>query len=143
MELDKEGMLPCKYCGSTRAYMEHDDLGWFGKCEQCEYESCYSDTREEALADWNRREHRTKEDTMKDIPDKDMAMITDSIESRITEALTPLYNQLAEQYGFDHAEADEMYDMGISTGLLPTMREAAVHLFEQLGMNVQGDGKGF
>ena len=77
------------------------------------------------------------------ITDKDMAMITDSIESRIAEALTPLYNQLAEQYKFDHAEADEMYDMGISTGLIPTMREAAVHLFEQLGMNVQGDGKGF
>lgn len=80
---------------------------------------------------------------MRNIPDKDMAMITDSIESRIAEALTPLYNQLAEQYKFDHAETDEMYDMGMHTGKLPEMRELAMQLFYSLGMDVQGDGKGF
>ena len=80
---------------------------------------------------------------MRTITDKEMAEITDSIESRIAEALTPLYNQLAEQYGFPRTNEDDMYDEGIDIGFIPDMRELAVRLFEHLGMDVQGDGKGF
>jgi len=80
---------------------------------------------------------------MRNIPDKDMAMITDSVESRIVEALTPLYNQLAEQYGFPKTNADDMYDEGIDTGKLQEMRELAIQMFYHLGMDIQGDGKGF
>lgn len=80
---------------------------------------------------------------MRIISDKSMAMITDSIESRITEALAPLYNQLAEEYGFPKTNADDMYDEGIKTGFIPDMRESAAKLFEHLGMDIQGDGLGF
>lgn len=80
---------------------------------------------------------------MRNIPDKDMAEICDAIENRMADALAPLYNHLARKYNFKYTTAEDMYNTGIDGDKLQEMRELAIQLFYQLGMDIQGDGKGF
>ena len=80
---------------------------------------------------------------MRTISDKEFTEITDELESVLANAVAKFHNKLAVKYGFDKADASEVADMGDETGDMPEMRECAISIMRNLGMDVQGDGKGF
>lgn len=50
MELD-----PCPFCGSNDVVMYGTGVGWYARCCDCAAASDLRDSRDEAVAAWNRR----------------------------------------------------------------------------------------
>jgi len=48
-----EELRPCPFCGSN--FVNMNRVGWWVVCENCGAEGPAKETREEALATWNRR----------------------------------------------------------------------------------------
>lgn len=78
------------------------------------------------------------------ITDKQMAAVGDTIEEAIADALTNVYNDIAYSFGVDQVTSSELFEAGeAGQGELFDMRDLALKLFAGLGIELEGDGKGF
>ena len=78
------------------------------------------------------------------ITDKEMADISDQIEEEIADALTNVYDKLATRFNEDAVTSFQLWKAGESgCNRLLAMRNLALSLFRDLGLDLEGDGKGF
>ena len=79
---------------------------------------------------------------MREINSKEFAArVDDRIENDVEVTLLPIFNHLARRFGFepirDTDEFETVYYMG---GYASRIRDIAIEMFEELGMNIQPDG---
>jgi len=80
---------------------------------------------------------------MKVISSKEYALhVQDEVENAIEDGLYGVYTDLAKRYGFDALDGSDFYDE-LSFRCLATMRDAAIELFEECGMDVRSDGRDY
>ena len=78
------------------------------------------------------------------ITDKEMAEISDQIEEELADALTNIYDKLATRFNEDAVTSFQLWKAGESgCGHLFAMRNLAINLFRDLGLELEGNGKGF
>lgn len=80
---------------------------------------------------------------MREISSKEYATkVQDAVEYAIEDALYDVYTGLAKRYGFEAMAGSDFYDE-LSFRCLATMRDMAIGLFEECGMDVKSDGRDF
>ena len=80
---------------------------------------------------------------MKVISSKEYALrVQNEVENAIEDGLYGVYIDLAKRYGFDALDGSDFYDE-LSFRCLATMRDAAIELFEECGMDIMPDGTEF
>ncbi len=78
---------------------------------------------------------------MREISSKEYTeQVGDLIEGAICDSLFNIYNRLAGKYGFEKATFDEFWSY-YCDGHIGDLRDNAIELFEELGMDIRPDGK--
>jgi len=79
---------------------------------------------------------------MRTISSKDYTLhVGDEIEWALEDALYDALTTISHRYGFDTVEHKAEFNDAFVDGYAATMRDLAIELFEELGMDVRPDGK--
>ncbi len=62
------------------------------------------------------------------------------VEVVLEDALCDFFNELAEEYGFDKATPDEFHESYMLSNRWGELRDIALDILEQAGMDVRADG---
>jgi len=50
-----DGLLPCPFCGWRAIVADHSTIAWYAECVECACDGPVEESREAAIASWNRR----------------------------------------------------------------------------------------